>query len=334
MSEYGSNHKFMNLSELTVSHECLNNDESIKEMMEYDGDNFFSFKQIQKLTLTDFGADLGDEEGFNANTFVKFLCRFSNVTHLTLKRIHLDFCTRNSINITGNTMPMLKHLNCAHVDANMYTGRLIIKLIDTHSTRLQSLAIGKKFVTALDVPNLNDLRIMNMTGTPLDYSFALSLTANCRDLKQLTLDGKDACFGKMGQIVIDSLQKRPGLNSLTLFSSKKNGDMDKCISALEFGLFENKHVPRDSLRIIIGFHQDESIEYSTINQIGCYISRIVNVLDASNIEKYKLIFEIPKKIDNEAYRKKLIDYYNDTHAAMWRTREQKGVVVISQNYAE
>merc|ERR1712032_1374766 len=86
-------------------------------------------------------------------------------------------------------------------------------------------------------------------------------------------------------------------------------NMSECISAVEFALFETKDMHREAFRIAFGFNNKGKFSIS-INQIRYFISRIVNVLSASKIEKYILIFEIPREIDDETYRKQLIQSYD------------------------
>eukprot|EP01084_Bolivina_argentea_P314714 545120_1 len=120
-------------------------------------------------------------------------------------------------------------------------------------------------------------------------------------------------------IRITSFQKFTNME-IVRFECRDN-NIQNIVSYIEMGLLNAKKTNRKSLKLSVRIFGYANI---TMRDIECYIARIMNALDTSNINDVMLIFNISEDMDPSNYMNKIIKHFEETHLAILDNSDKYG----------
>eukprot|EP01084_Bolivina_argentea_P276060 470934_1 len=127
-------------------------------------------------------------------------------------------------------------------------------------------------------------------------------------------------------VIIESFQKFANMNVVSFTCDSI--DIQHVVSFIEMGLINSKKVNRKSLKVLVRIMDNENIK---MREIELYITRIMNALDASNINDVMLIFCIHKDLGTNNRMNKIVEHFQQMHLVVIDKLfdENKSTVIIS-----
>eukprot|EP01084_Bolivina_argentea_P189933 326523_1 len=129
-------------------------------------------------------------------------------------------------------------------------------------------------------------------------------------------------------IIIKSFQKFTNMEIISFLCS--NTDTQNIVSYIEMGLLNSKRIIRKSLTVSVRIMGHRNI---TMREIECYIARIMNALDASNINDVMLIFSMRNnsRWNASKYMNKIVKHFEQTHLAVISTNDNVKIIISNKN---
>eukprot|EP01084_Bolivina_argentea_P189932 326521_1 len=128
-------------------------------------------------------------------------------------------------------------------------------------------------------------------------------------------------------IIIKSFQKFTNMEIISFLCS--NTDTQNIVSYIEMGLLNSKRIIRKSLTVSMRITGRGN---TAMREIECYIARIMNALDASNINDVMLIFHISRRLTTSNYLNKIVKHFEQTHLVV--TDNSRGRIIISNKHCK
>eukprot|EP01084_Bolivina_argentea_P276059 470932_1 len=127
-------------------------------------------------------------------------------------------------------------------------------------------------------------------------------------------------------VIIESFQKFANMNVVSFTCDSI--DIQHVVSFIEMGLINSQTNTRKSLKVLIKIRDKKNIK---MTQIELYITRIMNALDASNINDVMLIFCIHKDLGTNNRMNKIVEHFQQMHLVVIDKLfdENKSTVIIS-----
>ena len=305
-SDVSRKNKFSHLKALHIDYDCLGSIQCLSSLTE---SPVIPYAQITKLTLSCFG---NEAVPFHFGSFCKILDAFPNVSDLALIDLDLSDFEENNKNIKKGILPNLSHLRCGYLGSDESANLLRNKLIKLYSNQL--IAIGcDEWSKAIDLDSavkLEKISICNASRHSVE-----NMMNAAPSLKHLELY-KVKESGWMRKSIVKSISL-PAFEYLSL-SALKN-EMENILPYLEIGLIESKELNKNSLRIEIIMPRKTTTE----DDIRLFINRLVNALDTSNTEHFKLVFRISVDTVTHDYMNEICSELRESHLVLFEHQSDK-----------
>eukprot|EP01084_Bolivina_argentea_P210707 358555_1 len=277
-----------------------------------------NFSEITHLKLEYFGMD---EFCYEFDAFCSLLTQFPNVTHLQLEDVCLSDFDNENENIPKIT-PKLQVLVCDNLGEDICTHALKNKLMNMYSNQLTELYLDENEgdINIYSFPNLKRLSVLCPKNDSLKR-----IIDSATDLKVLSL-AQCECKETTMDIIIKSFQKFTNMEIVRFIC--RGNDIQNIVSYIEMGLLNAKKKNRKSLKVSVRILGDANIK---MRDIECYIARIMNALDTSNINDVMLMFTISRAMDASKYMNKMVKPFEETHLAILDNSDKYGRKIIISN---
>eukprot|EP01084_Bolivina_argentea_P189935 326525_1 len=127
-------------------------------------------------------------------------------------------------------------------------------------------------------------------------------------------------------IIVHVFEKFINMEDLRLICDSV--DIQEIISYIEMGLVKSKKNNRKALTLWIKIEDTEDIE---MTEVELYVIRLMNALDAANIQDIMLIFIIPQDLDTNDYIYTIVEHFEQTHLAVISTNDNVKIIISNKN---
>eukprot|EP01084_Bolivina_argentea_P096975 174311_1 len=130
-------------------------------------------------------------------------------------------------------------------------------------------------------------------------------------------------------IIIKSFQKFTNMENISFFCNSI--DIQNIVSYIEMGLINSKQTNRKSLKVSMEIYDNENIK---MREIELYITRIMNALDASNINDIMLKLHMQKGLDTSNCMNKIVEHFKQTHLveqAVHQRNKHQRIIISNKN---